>query len=390
MDKTVNNDLKMDNITTFVFISIIVLYIITRLESQDFLSLIMRLILLSFISVIFMWLLLNRSISTKQLLFFLPVVIFQLIYMFNITEYLNIDTIFILIHHMLFFMLLFLVMNTGWNHDIHIKLFAYSFILIFPLLFSLIFLRVGLVNTNTIGGYAFFVSYFIILYFIESNKKFKYFNLLLTIVITLLIIYLSSTRSILFAVSFTLMTFLCWKVITFKKILYNLYFIFILFIIFSITILYPKLYLWDGFYKYNEISIKYTGKSLYSGRNQLWEILLDYISKKPFFGYGSGALPAHFFNTELSAHNLYIQVALQVGLIGLTFIILFLYLIWNKFWLNRKNLRVKLTGAFFIGILVYQIFEITLTQNNFGLGLLQWLIIGIGLSEAINSSVLKS
>jgi O-antigen ligase len=129
---------------------------------------------------------------------------------------------------------------------------------------------------------------------------------------------------------------------------------------------------------------KYTGKNLLSGRDYIWNILLDLISNKLWLGYGAGALPSHFFDTDLSSHNLYLQISLQVGILGLILLLIFLYFIWMKLRLSLNDKKTALVASYFVGIIIYQLFEITLTQNNFGLAIIQWLIIGLGLSLSFN------
>jgi O-antigen ligase len=131
--------------------------------------------------------------------------------------------------------------------------------------------------------------------------------------------------------------------------------------------------------------IKYTGKNILSGREHVWETLLFLIKQQPFFGYGSGALLRDFIDTSLSAHNLYLQVSLQIGLIGLGLLVLILTLVWMMYLNGKGNPKVRLVASFFIGTLTYQLFEVTLTQNNFGLAIIQWVIIGLGISYAVNN-----
>jgi len=127
-----------------------------------------------------------------------------------------------------------------------------------------------------------------------------------------------------------------------------------------------------------DYSLNFTDKRLLSGRQYIWEILMSYIYIHPIIGYGSGTLPREFINMNLSAHNLYIQIALQVGLSGLFIFIMLLRSIWLTFYIAANNPKVRLAGAFFIGILANQSFEVGLIQNNLSDGLISWLILGIG------------
>lgn len=50
---------------------------------------------------------------------------------------------------------------------------------------------------------------------------------------------------------------------------------------------------------------------------------------------------------------------------------------------------IKLSASFLIAVIIHQTFELTFTQNNFGIGLIQWLVILIGLSVDLKTSLKK-
>lgn len=150
------------------------------------------------------------------------------------------------------------------------------------------------------------------------------------------------------------------------------------------------MYKWDNFYKLNEITINLTGKPLMTGRNTIWAQLVDVISLKPWLGYGASVLPEDFLSISFSAHNLYLQTALQTGIIGVVLLAIFFFFIWKSFWENRHDSKIILVASFFIGIIMHQSFEVTLTQNYFSIGLLQWIIIAMGLHYSLNKNSKKS
>ncbi|WP_182914124.1 O-antigen ligase [Paenibacillus sp. 1011MAR3C5] len=239
------------------------------------------------------------------------------------------------------------------------------------------------VNPNQLAILVFILSYFSLIYSVgfKTKSKYKLFSL-----ITLAVLFFTGSRTALLCAAFVILTVIIWKRITRSKFLFNFYFVSIAIFGFIVTVVYPNLYkILPNFDVYNYYMIKYTGKSINSGRDQIWGVIGDIVMNKPFFGHGAGAIPVDFTNWELSSHNQFLQIALQVGLVGLAILILVLFLIWNQFWKNRNDKRVMLTASYFIGIIVYQLFEVTLTHNATA-SVIQWMILGLGLSFAWSKS----
>ncbi|OIU67788.1 hypothetical protein BHE18_12490 [Rossellomorea aquimaris] len=146
---------------------------------------------------------------------------------------------------------------------------------------------------------------------------------------------------------------------------------------------YPQLPYWKYFPYFENLMLEYTGKSIMSGRDDIWRPVIAAINEQPWFGYGPGTLPIDVTGIDLSTHNLYLQIALQNGYLGLlVFIILLLYF-WIIFYRNLKDKTVRLVASFFIAILIHQSFEIALTQNQLSIGLMQWFIISVGISQVM-------
>lgn len=130
----------------------------------------------------------------------------------------------------------------------------------------------------------------------------------------------------------------------------------------------------------NDLSISLFNKSFFSGREKIWSELWDYILNSPMIGHGISVDSNHIDNISTSAHNQYLQIMLETGLIGILLFLTFLYLLWLLLLKNRKNFLGALSIAYFIAILFYESFELTLFQNNFNIGLIQWTIITVGIS----------
>lgn len=233
-------------------------------------------------------------------------------------------------------------------------------------------------SNNLIGSYIYLMMFFILL---KPKSKFS----LLMILISLLLIYAGDSRSIFIAIAISTIVYFSWHIIS-KNYLTMLSFIIGVFtLIISFTFIYPKLNLyWSKFYYYDQLSLIYTGKNLHSGREEIWSQLINIIFEKPMLGHGTGILVREVLSTGVSAHNLYLQTALQNGLIGLAILIILFMFIWVSFIKNKQDRIVRLSASFFIGILFYQVFEVSLTQNQLSTGIIQWLIIAIGTSSIIN------
>lgn len=235
-------------------------------------------------------------------------------------------------------------------------------------------------NSNTLGLLLFcFLFYLFLNNLYKKNNLFFIFN----VVVTLVLIYFSSTRSIFVGLFFVGITYLFWNVIIRRKKIFMFYFFVLMLTVVGIIYIYPKMIDWDNFYNFNDLVLNYTGKSIYTGRQLIWSKLIELIEQKIWFGYGAGTSVMDVLKIDLSTHNLYLQIMLQTGVLGIFTFILFLSSIWNSFWSGRNDIKVRLSASFYIGILVQQSFEVTLTQNNMPIALLQWLIIGTGSSFSL-------
>jgi O-antigen ligase len=124
-----------------------------------------------------------------------------------------------------------------------------------------------------------------------------------------------------------------------------------------------------------------TGKDIFTGRQIIWDHVLQRIQHAPWLGHGLGTVPATYGNVHeydgKSIHNLYLQIWYQTGLIGLVLLILTLRQKYKDLTnADRAADRpAQLAATYLIGILVIQTFEVDLTQNNFAAALGMWLII---------------
>lgn len=233
-------------------------------------------------------------------------------------------------------------------------------------------------NPNTLGIVSLLFSWLSwILYKIYNKKIYMIYSLMYVFVI-----FMSGTRSSLVIVLLVVGNLMIFPIITKNRIRWNLYYIFMITIILSITYIYPTLSNYSFFNEVNLHVFSLTGKNLLSGRNFIWQESIFLISQRPLFGYGTGTLLSSISDINISAHNLYVQIAIQNGIIGLSLLLILLWGIWNTFYRNNSDSIVKLSACFFIGILVQNMFEVTLTQNNLSFAIVQWFIISVGLSRS--------
>lgn len=243
-------------------------------------------------------------------------------------------------------------------------------------------------NANALGSFAFFGLFFILAGYYQSKRPMLRQIYRAAIIASLLALLASNVRSLLLVGFIMLGTAVCWRFLVSRRKLFTLYLVFVISVICVFTYVYPTLATDPDWLVYDEIIYQYSNKSLFSGRQAIWSVLLEAVAKQPLFGYGVGTLPADVFPYESpyaegSAHNLYLQITLQVGFVGLGALFLLIGAIWHAFRVRPTNKITIIAAAYFIGLLFHQTFEVTLTQNNLSIGLLQWLILAVGLNVAL-------
>lgn len=147
----------------------------------------------------------------------------------------------------------------------------------------------------------------------------------------------------------------------------------------------------------NMYSAEIWGKSINSGRDYLWKVLLNSVSGvNVIIGSGTGTLPIDFlsevdrysaldlFETG-SSHSTYIQIYIQNGLIGLSLFLWIMYLFFKTFATNLNTDYGKLALAVLVGIMFYNSFECTLLQNKVFIGSLQWTSLGIAYRKVLEN-----
>lgn len=159
--------------------------------------------------------------------------------------------------------------------------------------------------------------------------------------------------------------------------------IMIIIIIGGVIVIYPNLGSWEGFEEVNRFLGQFSQKDLLSGREKVWLDAMTFIKEKPFYGYGLQVTLQELTGDIYHAHNQFLQIALQGGVIGLALIGSILGSIWYGLYQVKDNRVVRISASIFVGIIVMGLFENTLLGDNIRQGVLQWGMIGIGMSGII-------
>ena len=235
-------------------------------------------------------------------------------------------------------------------------------------------------NPNIFGVYSYLSMFFPLAAALGIDSPAKRLKWYIPILSGLIVIVSSGSRSVWLAVLGTAITYLLWGRLVQRPSLFSLWLVFVFACIAGFVVVYSAPADTVVSHTISELSVRVTGKNLFSGRQRLWGPVIEAILANPLTGHGASAVPGDIMATTLSAHNLYLQVTLQVGFVGLGVLLWLLCSIWRLFWCEGELAIARLSGSFFVGILIQQTYEVSLTQNNMTIGLLQWIIIGMGFS----------
>lgn len=131
---------------------------------------------------------------------------------------------------------------------------------------------------------------------------------------------------------------------------------------------------------FDDLFIEYTGRTARSGRQIIWPIIIAATADSPWFGLGTGATFSNLYNSNWSAHSYFLQIYMQVGIIGLTALLLVLLAVWSAIGppMRSQPLRIYLTGCL-IMLLIHMSFEVFLMQVNLLMGCVVWMMLGLGI-----------
>lgn len=240
-------------------------------------------------------------------------------------------------------------------------------------------------NPNIFGSYVGFCLFFLCLGLLSEQLFINKLLLSAVGVICLVMIYNSGSRAILLGLLGALFTYAIWNSITRTKKRFQIYYLLVIGLLAGFVGLYLYIQILPFGAVLDKISQELVGKTVYSPRLMIWLAILQKLSEKPMFGYGPYYIPKNLIDTGYSAHNVYLQVALQSGFMGLAALLTLLGSIWSSLWPGRQDNRVRLAGAFLVAIIIHQTFDVSLTQHNPAQALVMWLILGVGTGISLHS-----
>lgn len=242
------------------------------------------------------------------------------------------------------------------------------------------------INKNPLGAMIGFLLYWPIAGYIGSRRAVSKLVWLAIILIGIVTVVRVGARSMWIALGAAFLVYHGFRIIASRRGLYSITFFVVLALIFAGMVVYTTLPYTELGLALQDFVQEKTQRNLFSGRDKLWPPLVTAILERPWFGYGASATPGVVMETTLSSHNLYLQIALQTGLLGVVVFVGFLFAVWRIYWLGRDNSLSRLSAAFLVAILVHQTFEVSLTQNHLAVGVTQWLTLGVGVGAALRSS----
>ncbi len=208
------------------------------------------------------------------------------------------------------------------------------------------------INNNTIASFSFLLFiYVMILLSIYETHWLCYIS---TVILFISFAFFLQSRSVLIGELFfiTILAFkhLFWKEIVFKFSIVSLLFGSIVFV-----------YFWVWCYNnFIDFKIPFIHKSLYTGREIIWNAFLSLFYQSPFLGIGWGTLidEAHTEFTGFSPHNFMLSILVPYGCFSfiLTIYIL-LRIFFSKYSIIRKNNSAQIAGSGLMAVLLSSFFE---------------------------------
>jgi O-antigen ligase len=251
--------------------------------------------------------------------------------------------------------------------------------------------RGWMVNKNYLGSQLLFMAILAacaMKFLREPLERFLGFGVLLALALLLVV---SSSRASLLAAGGFFLAYAIWPLLARRPAVLKGVFLVSLALSILVIPLYIALWLSPLAPYLDQWSLSLTGQLFFSGRQYVWPVYLLVVAEAPLFGHGFAfdriidpalweGLPDYY--TELSAHNLYLMVALQTGLAGLAAFCVFIVGIWNLLAREPARPAARIAGAAFLAFLLHEIFEVSLTQNNLIAAWPIWMLVGLALSEA--------
>ena len=204
------------------------------------------------------------------------------------------------------------------------------------------------VNLATGRNVFIFVPFFLIAFNLQNNKLLILFYIVLISYLTFI-----SSRGSIIAVTFFFISYAIYPFLIKKSSLFKIYFLINIFFIIFIFYFYLAQLNNDFF---ENIFRELFNKRL-NTRGFIWIELIEIIKEKYLFGYGSDQVSNYisydgeFNRKNLSSHNLYLEIVLTGGLLGLFLFLLLLFSLFNQFYSYRTNHWGRICSSLIIGLM---------------------------------------
>ncbi|MBP1950573.1 O-antigen ligase family protein [Virgibacillus litoralis] len=375
-----------DNLAKYILNLMLILWVfvmavqVTEFNFMDRSSLIGPVIIIIIISAFYLFFNRQMFLTKYSVLIISSATIFFVYYIVNINNQIE-----RLPEYMIFLAIIYLLF-------IFISVFKQTFF-IFPMwaicvaLVSTLFIP-GLFSDNTMNNLhastAFVLLFFCVITMKESHFFIKFINIY-SMLILIAVIYSSNSRNTIIALISVLLVFCLYSKI--KKYIFPIIVsTIVLNITFTLTYVLMKNTKLGIFL--NDITKKYTNKNLYSGRGRIWGDSFNEVvnSNAALTGLGNNF---QFETNNGYIHNLYAQIFYQSGLIGVLLFISLIVLIGllaKKVKIQTNDYYFRTLFAFFIGVLMLQLFERFLITSYLKISLttvLCWVIIGLFVNKLL-------
>lgn len=248
-------------------------------------------------------------------------------------------------------------------------------------------------------GFVYIFAFWIV-FFYKTINKLSYFLKILLILLILLGIFLTYSRTTIIAISCTLILYFLNNIYSIKKKIFSK---FIFISIFVGVFIYVIIFLKDNFsgnifhvyehtvlpyftnYNFDDILNNFNNSMTSEGfRIQIWNKISNYILLRPVISSGFLGCWIMYDDNQCSAHSQFFDVFFRVGFIGFFFYIVILTQIY-------KNLQQHHTDLYysFVGIIIYGFFHETfkLSQGSFILAFLLGMTYSSKRTNLVNQKV---
>ncbi|HAX97548.1 MAG TPA: hypothetical protein DCY12_01270 [Candidatus Atribacteria bacterium] len=244
--------------------------------------------------------------------------------------------------------------------------------------------RLGDVNLLHPNTYGFALGFgFIFLIFIPIFKN-KIINILITLILLLGLILTQSKTAI-----FSVFIALLFNFFFSRKINIHFYFILLFFYLIFLILYAFEIQMFPFLRSINEsvflISL--------INRVDIWSVVLDLVSKRPFFGYGFGVFEDVIYpfmtilriqlDTIVHAHNAFFDVLFSYGYFGLVFFLIIIFKAIISIFRSLKQLNWRPPSNFLFVVLIF-IISHSVTEASLNLQIDFWFLIWLtAISEKI-------